>query len=135
MTGAESNPAQSAWTYLVASKQWFRYVHVYGHMDRHLTWEQLTLTQQFNCICDTLAKKSIRSALTLGYHNKMTQLLPNEDVAMLIWGNKITGDISSPIHFHARKELALKYLTMGHKKKWSQVQFDSADWEHLDLTL
>ena len=24
--------------------------YVYGHMDRHLTWDQLTLTQQLNCI-------------------------------------------------------------------------------------
>ena len=34
----------------------FCYVHVYGHMDRHLNWEQLTLTQQLNCVCNTLAK-------------------------------------------------------------------------------
>ena len=34
----------------------FRYVHVYGHMDRHLTWDQLTLNQQLNCVCNTLAK-------------------------------------------------------------------------------
>ncbi len=59
-------------------------------MDRLITWDQLTLTQQLNCICDTLAKKLITSALMLGYHDKMTQLLPKEDVAMLIWGNKIT---------------------------------------------
>jgi hypothetical protein len=36
----------------------FRYVHVYGHMDGMLKWEQLTLTQQLNCVCDTLAKRS-----------------------------------------------------------------------------
>ena len=113
----------------------FRHVHVYRHMDRHLTWDQLTLTQQLNCVCDTLTKKSITSVLTLGYHDRRTQLLPNEDVAMLIWGNKITGNILSPIHFHASKELARKYLTTRRKKKWSQVQFDSVDWEHLDLAL
>ena len=50
----------------------FRYVHVYRHTDRHLTWDQLTLTQQINCVCDTLAKKSIAPALTLGYHDRMT---------------------------------------------------------------
>jgi hypothetical protein len=65
----------------------------------------------------------------------MTQLLPNKGVAMLIWGNKITGDILLPICFHASKELACKYLTTRHKKKWSQVQFDSVDWEHLYLAL
>ena len=30
----------------------FCYVHVYGHMDRLLTWDQLTLTQQLNCVCN-----------------------------------------------------------------------------------
>jgi hypothetical protein len=53
-------------------------------MDRHLTWDQLTLNQQLNCVCNTLAKIMTTSALTLGYHDRMTQLLPNEDVAMLI---------------------------------------------------
>jgi hypothetical protein len=65
----------------------------------------------------------------------MTQLLPNKDVAMLIRGNKITCVISSPIRLHASKELARKYLMTRRKKKWSQVQFDSGDWEHLDLAL
>ena len=96
-------------------------------MDRHLTWDQLTLTQQLNCICNTLAnKRLITLALTLGYHDRMTQLLPNENVAMLIWGNKITGDILSPICFHASKELARKYLTTRRKKnglKSSLVQW------------
>ena len=94
----------------------FRYVHVYGHMDRLLTWDQLTLTQQLNCVCNTLAKKSITMVLTLGYHDRMTQLLPNKDVVMLIWGIKITGDISSPICFHVSKELARKHLTTRRKK-------------------
>ena len=94
----------------------FCYVHVYGHMDRHLKWEQLTLTQKLNCVCNTLVKKSITLVFTQGCHGKMTRLLPNEDVAMLIWGNKITGNISLLICFHASKELALKYLTTQRKK-------------------
>ena len=54
---------------------------------------------------------------------------------MLIWGKKNTGDILPPIRFRASKELARKYLTTQRKKKWSQVQFDLVDWEHLDLML
>ncbi len=37
--------------------------------------------------------------------------------------------------FTPAKKLARKYLTTRRKKKWSQVQFDSVDWEHLDLAL
>ncbi len=72
----------------------FRYVHVYGHMDKYLAWNQLNLMQQMNCVCNTLAKKAVAIALLEGYHNRTTQLLPNEDVDLVIWGNKVTGDIA-----------------------------------------
>jgi len=104
-------------------------------MDRLLKWEQLTLTQQLNCVCDTLAKRTVLSALQYGYHNRPTQLLPNEDVALVIWGVKITGDISPHLMFHASKEVARKYLARWAKNKWSNDRFDAVDWEHLDLAL
>ena len=31
-----------------------------------------------------------------GYHNRSTQLLSKEDVAVVIWGNKIIKDVSHP---------------------------------------
>ena len=64
----------------------FRYVHVYGHMDRMLKWEQLTLTQQLNCGCNRLVKRSVTTAINHGYHDCPTQLLPKEDVALVISG-------------------------------------------------
>ena len=113
----------------------FRYVHVYGHMDRMLKWEQLTLTQQLNCVCDTLAKRSVTTAINHGYHDRPTQLLPKEDVALVIWGKKITGNISPHIRFHESKEVAQGYLASRCKDKWSTARFDAVDWEHLDLAL
>ncbi len=53
----------------------FRYVHVYGHMDRMLGWEQLSLPQQLNCVCNALAKCSVTTAINNGYHDRPTQLL------------------------------------------------------------
>ena len=113
----------------------FRYVHVYGHMDHMLKWEQLTLTQQLNCVCDTLAKCSVTTAINHGNHDRPTQLPPKEDVALVIWGNKITGDISPHLCFHASKEVARRYLTSHPRDKWSNDRFDTVDWEHLDLAL
>ena len=110
-----------------------RYIHVFGHMDGLLKWEQLTLTQQLNCVCDTLAKRTVLSALQYGYHNRPTQLLPKDDVALVIWGVKITGDISPRLRFHASKEVARKYFARRPKNKWSNDRFDAVDWEHLDL--
>jgi hypothetical protein len=79
-------------------------------------------------------KKLIKTALNHGYHDKQTLLLPKEDVVLFIWGNKITGNISSPLRFHASKEVERKYLATC-KDKWSNEKFDAVDWEHLDLAL
>ena len=40
----------------------FKYIHVYGHMGWYLEWELLTLIQQLNSVCDTLAKHAITTA-------------------------------------------------------------------------
>jgi hypothetical protein len=73
--------------------------------------------------------------MTQGYHDRPTQLLPKEHVAVVIWGNKIYDDISSSIRFHASKEEARQYMGNRKKNPWSNEQFDKVDWEHLDLAL
>jgi hypothetical protein len=82
-----------------------------------------------------LAKKSITTAIIHSYHDRQSQLLPKEDVALVIWVNKITGNILPPLRFHASKEVARKYLATCKKDKWSNERFDVLDWEHLDLAL
>ncbi len=52
----------------------FRYVHVYGHMDSMLGWEQLSLPQQLNYVCDTLAKRLVTAAINHGYHDRPTHV-------------------------------------------------------------
>ncbi len=104
-------------------------------MDKLLQWEQLTLPQQLNCVCDMLAKRAVTTAICNGYHDPPTQLLPKEDVALIIWGTKITGDISPHLRFHASKEVARRYLASRPKDKWLNEWFNAVDWEHLDLAL
>jgi hypothetical protein len=113
----------------------FTYVHVYRHMDRYLLWHQSSPPQQLNFVWDTLAKHAVTLAMTEGSLNRPTQLLPKEDVAVVIWGNKITDDISHTIRFQASKEEARKYW--GNKKKnlWPSKRSDKVDWEHLNLHL
>jgi hypothetical protein len=86
-------------------------------MERYLKWEQLTLTQQLNCVCNMLAKNSITTAINQGYHDRQSQLLPNKDVALIIWVDKIIGDILSSLRFHASKGEARKYLANRKKDK------------------
>jgi hypothetical protein len=113
----------------------FAYVHVYGHMDRYLLWHQLSLPQQLNCVCDMLAKHkhAVTSALMEGSHNRPSQLLPKEHVAVKIWGNKITDIIFHTIRFQASKEAARKYWGNKKKKPWPNKCFNEVNWEHLDL--
>jgi hypothetical protein len=70
-----------------------------------------------------------------GYNDRPTQLLPREDVALVIWGNKVTGNISTPLRFHASKELARSYLQTQTRDKWTNECFEEVDWEHLDIAL
>jgi hypothetical protein len=93
-----------------------KYIHVYRHMDQHLPWSQLTLTQQLNCVCDSLAKQAVSKAIINGYHKGQAQLLPREDKAPVVWGDKVTGNISGPIRFRASKAVACKYHLHQRKK-------------------
>ena len=39
--------------------------HVAGHMDKYLLlWHQLSLIQQLNCVCNTIAKAAVHRAIT-----------------------------------------------------------------------
>ncbi len=80
--------------------------------------------QQLNCVCDTLAKKAITMAIIKGYHDKPTQILPRKDVTLVIWGSKATGNISTPLHFYASKELARNYLRTCTRNEWFIELFD-----------
>jgi hypothetical protein len=114
----------------------FKYIHVYGHKDQHLPWSQLNLMQQLNCVCDSLAKQAVTKAIIDGNQEGQAQLLPREDIAIIVWGDKVTGDISGPIRFHTSKAVTCKYHLHQRKKgKWTHEQFKEVDWEHLDLAL
>ncbi len=84
----------------------FKCQHVAGHMEKYLLWHQLSLIQQLNCVCNTTAKGAVHTANTTVYTSTPTQILPQEDISIVIWGNKITNDVSQPVCFHASKELA-----------------------------
>jgi hypothetical protein len=76
------------------------------------------------------------TAIIKGYHNGPTQILPRKDVALIVWGDKITGDILGPLRFHTSKLVARKYLTHQQKKnKWMHDQLEEVNWEHLNLAL
>ena len=72
-----------------------------------LKWEQLTLTQQLNCVCDTLVKRLVTTAINHGYHDRPTQLLPKED------GFLSYGAIKS-------QEISLRTYVFMQARKWHE---------------
>jgi hypothetical protein len=42
-----------------ALKGTLQYEHVYGHQDKHKTWQQMTLLERLNRKCDSLAKAAV----------------------------------------------------------------------------
>jgi hypothetical protein len=113
----------------------FQYVHIYGHMDKYLSRTQLSLMQQLNCVCDKLANRTVTTAMIKGYHGCLAQLLLRKDVALIVWGSKITGDVSGSLWFHASKTVARTYLQQRKMNKWTSEQFEEVDWEHLDAAM
>ena len=88
------------------------------------------------CMRYPAIKRAITTAISSGYHNLPAQLLPREDVALIIKDNKVTNDISQPIRFHhASKTAARKFFTTRKTKHWTEECFDEIDWEHLELAL
>jgi hypothetical protein len=97
-------------------------------MDQHLSWLHLSITQQLNCVCNRLAKFAVTISIIDGCHKGQAQILPQEDITLIVWGNKVTGNISSPLHFHASKAVARKYHIQQRKKgKWTHEQFEEVD--------
>ena len=86
------------------------YFHVEGHMDRYFADKNLTLEQWLNKKCDLLAKRAVDKWIRLGLPHPGLQLLPREDVALIVDGLKVTGDIGDVVQFSKGKEEARAYL-------------------------
>eukprot|EP00956_Cyclotella_meneghiniana_P027633 scaffold62402_cov42-Cyclotella_meneghiniana.AAC.1 len=111
------------------------YVHVYGHQDRHKTWEQMSILERLNYRCDELAKQAVKRGIHLNHSaSPMTrQLLPMESVAVSHGGQKISGECGSEIRYQIGKVQAREfYIT---KLGWYAAVFDNVDWAARDKVL
>ena len=114
----------------------FTYEHVDSHMDRYKLWRQLTLEQQLNCICDNLAKSAVHRSIRVGFRVE-SYLLPLEDIAIVVNGEKMTSNFDEEIRFDLSRRHARQFLTTGLKtsKLWTEDQFDEVDWPMLHEAL
>ena len=112
------------------------YAYVASHMDDILQWHKLSIEQQLNVQCDTMAKSAATQAtrtIQSGTSHLNTSLLPLEQCAIFINKSKLPSDISHPLWFECSRLKAKNFLCT--QRGWSTTQFDEVDWQSLDVAL
>ena len=104
-------------------------------MDDKLSWDQLSLEQQLNCLCDSLAKESVsryisnqKSSVT-----RSQRLLPKEAAGLFVQGTKLTSDPTSALCYLLGKHSAKHFLCSA--QGWTAQQFDEVGWDWLHTVL
>ena len=82
---------------------------------------------QLNCICDQLAKRAVSRSIFEGQRRVGKQLLPREDVALIIHDVKLTLDLVDPLRYEISKMEARDYLIK--EERWTEWKFDAVDWD------
>ena len=126
----------------------FEYEWVRAHQDDIKLWHQLTLLQQLNCICDTLAKAAVTRSLTPTARRIPEQVLPTESAAVFVGGIKQTTNLAKNVRLVLGRVDAEAFYTTplgirdknGKRNKrgglgWTKASFDAVDWDTLDATL
>ena len=75
----------------------FDYKWVRAHQDDYKLWHQLTLLQQLNCICDTLAKSAVTHSLSPTASRRHMQVLPTDSVVVFVGDVKQTSNIAPTV--------------------------------------
>jgi hypothetical protein len=108
---------------------------VYGHQDKHKTWQQMNLLDRLNFKCDSLAKWAVSLGIIECPQVVSTsrQRLPLESVAIFHNGVKISGECGKEIRFHIGKVEAREFYI--NQLGWYAAEFYNVDWESQDRAL
>jgi hypothetical protein len=120
------------------------YKWVKSHQDSRMAWQCLTLKEQLNTMCDTLANGAVTRGLTLGTPPTAPMLLPFKQAAVVVDGIKITSQIAPAIQFALGKVEARNFYTKAVDRVrgsnrgglgWYKEHFDKVNWEALSRAL
>ena len=118
-----------------------------SHHDRYKLWFQLSLKQQLNCWCDSLAKNAVYLSLSPTSPSNRNLRLPREHAAVYVRGVKQTSDVSKGVRFALGLVEAERFYTAplgerdvrgrrrGGGLGWTKEAFHAVDWWALDITL
>ena len=76
----------------------FSYNHVWGHQDKHLSWRSLTLIEQLNVQCDSLAGQVMKYGAV--------------DITV-VDGQKLTSNVSEELWHYLIKDCTNTYTTLN----------------------
>jgi hypothetical protein len=112
----------------------FSYSHVKAHHDQQLPWWALSLVEQLNVTCDTLARQAVTHGLCENNQWCGSQLLlPRESAAVIIDGHKLISNVSVKVHHHLGKAEAQKFITRPVQMK-KDVNVGGLGWSSQILT-
>jgi hypothetical protein len=120
------------------------YEWVKSHQVNTKAWQALSLEEQLNVSCDSLANSAIERAMSTHGQPVKTRTLPFKKVTIMIQSTKITLNIAQAIRFTLGQEEAQRFYTKaqdnfrGSNKGglgWTQEAFNAVDWSALDQLL
>ena len=109
------------------------YDWVESHQDLLFEWEELSIEQQLNCMCDDMAKRAVQMGMMNPARDPRQQVLPHEKALLVINGCKQTSDVSAAARFELGLVEAEKFY-VG-ELKWDKAAFHAVDWQALDAAL
>jgi hypothetical protein len=117
----------------LVGQHFFEYTWVESHQDKIKPWDELILRQQFNCICDAMAKSAVWRALPLPHRDAVHQQLPFERASVIVDGVKQTTSAADALRFSLAKQQASHFYTA--ELGWTAGNFNAVGWEELDAAL
>jgi hypothetical protein len=99
--------------------------HVHGHADRYTSFHLLTLIEQLNVLCDTLAKRTLIDCISSREFTPST--FPLEDITISIGSSKIRSSIRQAIYKHWGRSAAKSLFSK--REKVLRSSFDHIYWD------
>jgi hypothetical protein len=103
-----------------------RYVHIYGHSDDQLRFDQLTLPQQLNVMADKLAKECLLESIR--NNTRYGPTYPDEPIRIWLGGDKVTSSIRNRIYDAWGSKTARCLLArrkMVHESNYHHIAWDA----------
>ncbi len=96
-SASQADVLRAVWTMKITPALYLLYLHFDAHQDRKKLWWQLTLEEQLNCVCDSLAKVTIIRGMTRRMGRMTIHLLPCEKAAIIVNRYKLTTEMAKEV--------------------------------------